>query len=128
MHPYVDTMCLGILGTIGSLRPDSSLGLSSVYDVSALAYTSPSSIQLYDINISLYPLDSASACPRLPSFAPSNFAFRPRPRRQTTGVETSNASGIGTSELIIHSGGGVSVGLHVLLACNATTNASITMV
>ena len=46
MHPYVDTMCLGILGTIGSLRPDSSLGLCSVYDVSALAYTSPSSIQL----------------------------------------------------------------------------------
>ena len=43
------------------------------------------------------------------------------------GVETSNASVMCTSELIIHSGDGVSVGLHVL-ACNATTNASTTMV
>ena len=37
LHSYMDTMCLGILDTIGSLRPDSSLGLSSVYDVSALS-------------------------------------------------------------------------------------------
>ena len=37
LHPYLDTMCLGLLGTIGSLRPDSSLGLSSIYDVSALS-------------------------------------------------------------------------------------------
>ena len=44
------------------------------------------------------------------------------------GVETSNASGMSISELIIHNVGGVSVGLHVLLACIATTNASTTVV
>ena len=36
LHPYVDTMCLDSLGTIGSVRPDSSLGSSSLYDVNTL--------------------------------------------------------------------------------------------
>ena len=44
------------------------------------------------------------------------------------GVETSNASVMSISELSIHKDGGVSVGLHVLLACIATTNASTTVV
>ena len=44
------------------------------------------------------------------------------------GVETSNASVASISELSIHKDGGVSVGLHVLAACIATTNASITVV
>ena len=39
------------------------------------------------------------------------------------GVETSNASVMSISESIINKVGGVSVGLHVLLACIATTNA-----
>ena len=29
LYPYEDTMCLGSLGTIGPLRPDSSVGPSS---------------------------------------------------------------------------------------------------
>ena len=40
------------------------------------------------------------------------------------GVETSNASVTSISELSIHNDSGVSVGLHVLAACIATTNAS----
>ena len=44
------------------------------------------------------------------------------------GVATSNVSGMSISALMIHSGVGVSVGLHVLLACIATTNASTTVV
>ena len=43
------------------------------------------------------------------------------------GVETFNASGMSISESRIHSGDGVSVGLHEL-ACNATTNAPTTVV
>ena len=44
------------------------------------------------------------------------------------GVETSNASVMSISESSIHSGDGVSVGLHGLAACIATTNASTTVV
>ena len=44
------------------------------------------------------------------------------------GVETSDASGISISELSIHKDGGVLVGLHVLAACIATTNASTIVV
>ena len=44
------------------------------------------------------------------------------------GVETSNASVMSISELSIHKGGGVSVGLQVLAACIAATNASTTVV
>ena len=46
LHPYVDTMCLGSLGTIGSVRPDSSLGSSSLYDVNTLIVYITSPIQL----------------------------------------------------------------------------------
>ena len=44
------------------------------------------------------------------------------------GIETSNVSGMSISELSIHKDGGVLVGLHVLAACIATTNASTTVV
>ena len=44
------------------------------------------------------------------------------------GVETSNASVMSISESSIHCAGGVSVGLHVLAACIAATNASTTVV
>ena len=43
------------------------------------------------------------------------------------GVETSNVLVTSISELSIHKGGGVSVGLHVLAACIATTNDSTTV-
>ena len=43
------------------------------------------------------------------------------------GVETSDASVRRISESSIHKDGGVSVGLHVLAACIATTNASTTV-
>ena len=44
------------------------------------------------------------------------------------GVETSNASVMSISELSIHKDGGALVGLHVLAACIATTNASTIVV
>ena len=43
------------------------------------------------------------------------------------GVETSNVLVTSISELSIHKGGGVSVGLHVLAVCIATTNDSTTV-